>query len=87
MNFRDKTDDLDGKFLIGLRESLGLSTSEVAFHTLLSKKQIEQLEDGSRVSFYSEKIRAKAYTKVLTTTYLSSIITAMISKLLFNIKI
>lgn len=64
MGNADKITNIDGKSLRKLRESLGVSTSEIAYHTSLSKTQIEQIENGLISAFYSEKIKFNAYIKV-----------------------
>jgi predicted transcriptional regulator len=46
------------------REALGISIADLATRATLSKKQLEQIENGGEESFYSEAIKLIAMRKV-----------------------
>ena len=48
------------------RERLGLSTEALALSACLSKKQIEQIENGERSAFYSAALKLRSAQKVAT---------------------
>ena len=52
--------------LVEARERLGLSTEALALSACLSKKQIEQIENGERSAFYSAALKLRSAQKVAT---------------------
>jgi len=51
---------------IEARESLGMSTEGLALNACLSKKQIEQIENGELSAFYSAALKLRSAQKVAT---------------------
>ena len=51
---------------IEARERLGLSTEVLALSACLSKKQIEQIENGEQSAFYSAALKLRSAQKVAT---------------------
>jgi len=51
---------------IEARERLGLSTEVLALNACLSKKQIEQIENGEQSAFYSAALKLRSAQKVAT---------------------
>ncbi|MBU3630606.1 helix-turn-helix domain-containing protein [Polynucleobacter sp. AP-Melu-500A-A1] len=64
MNKSFKLPEIRKEAFIQARESLGLSTKELAAKACLSKPQIEQIENGEMGSFYSAQIKYTAAKKV-----------------------
>ena len=64
MNKPTKLPEIRKQAFVKAREALGLTIQELALKACLSNRQIEQLENGEMISFYSVQIKYTAAKKV-----------------------
>ena len=71
MNKTNKLPEIQKEAFVKARESLGLTTQDLAAKACLSNRQIEQIENGEMGSFYGAQIKYTAAKKVASILQLS----------------